>query len=144
MIDSSWLTKKLAVLGIIYGAVISIGASYLSAGISIGYTVPPLIAEYSKHNATQYENSVVTTLSQASSNFFSIGLSIIGLSVLSVILIVYRYEIKNYGKQSRLTSYKATEDGVVSNNNFKYYTGNKYFATRKRLAYHPPDKQFKD
>lgn len=25
----------------------------------------------------------------------------------------------------------------------KIYTGNKYYATRQRLAYHPPDKQFR-
>ncbi|MDE1867053.1 MAG: hypothetical protein KGI08_05000, partial [Thaumarchaeota archaeon] len=49
-------------------------------------------------------------------------------------------------EESRTESYSAPEPGQVAPAYAQIsstgYTGNKYFATRRRLSYHPPNKQF--
>jgi hypothetical protein len=50
-------------------------------------------------------------------------------------------------EEPRAQSYSAPEPGQVApayaQISSSGYTGNKYYATRARLSYHPPNKQFK-
>jgi len=142
MKDANWLTKKMAVLGIVYGAFISIGAAYLSAGIAMSYTIHPLIDLYMQNNSTQYaqyEHGIVNDLIKSSALYINGGISLIALSVFSAIFIIYWSKIKKLGRQTNLTSFTDEKKNTEQRNS--NYDDSKYIKTRKQLAYHPEDKR---
>lgn len=106
MTNSIQLTKKLTFGGLLCTAGISIGAAYFSLGLSILYSIPPLIAEYSQKNATKFEESIVTNYVQVAPYYMYSGLLLIVLSITVAFVMIYRSEITNLIKKNQTKKIK--------------------------------------
>lgn len=123
--------KRLAIEGIRSGANTSIGVAVLATGF--GMLVASMTLFF-QHDATGANNLL----------FSGIALMVIGAFL--IIFLAFDSKKRICDLKPNLPD-PCSKDNIVQEKtpqveNDNSYTGKKYYATRKRMSYHPPDKMF--
>jgi hypothetical protein len=146
------LARRLAFYGILFGGFIALGTAFVSIGGTLVVSVIPQLhdtiveAENNSTNLNKMHEKALTDkfnliLWEANSSTFFIvgGLILVLLGIGNSYVFMIRRPRQNHA-HSQLNDLSVSIRSESSQAN--EYTGNNYYATRKRMSYHPPDKMF--
>lgn len=147
------LARRLAFYGVLFTGVIGLGISFISIGGTLIISVVPQLhdaiieAENNGTNLNKIQEKNLTDkfnviLWEANnSTFYIVGGSIlIVLGVINSYIYMIRRRPLRHHTPAQVNDLDASI--MMKSSDSEDYTGKKYFATRKRLSYHPPDKMF--
>lgn len=145
------LVRQLTFYAVLCGGLIALGTVLLSMGGTLIVSTPPQMIDvvHEIKTANLNQTSIVNDINDKfrlvswevnnSILFMILGAMLIALGVLCALLRIYASPSQNHSR-SQVNDHNVLI--TVQSSHSTGYDDSKYYETRKRLAYHPPDKMF--